>query len=393
MEPETTAQTTKKTAAPDAEMNAYKRLDVDIVAGEGTRVIDSEGREYLDLYGGHATSLLGHGHPALLEALTAQAETLFFQTNLVNVPVRGHAHEALVDFAPDGLDAAFLVNSGAEAIENALRLTFRATGKSKVVVVEGGFHGRTAAAAACTAGSARWYGFPRTPFDTVTVPRGDVGALEAAIGEDVAAFLVEAVQGVAGAVDLPTDFLVAARDLCTKHGALFIADEIQCGMGRCGTPFAIEQAGITPDLLTTAKGLAGGFPAGAVLAGAEVASIVGPGDLGTTFGGGPLACALIATVIETLNEEQLVAHAARLGGMIADRCRVGPVVDVQGRGLLVGLRTKVPARNVLPALRAKGILAGGAADPDIVRLMPPLTLQESDIDTLAKALASLEVTS
>ena len=226
--------------------------------------------------------------------------------------VRARAAERLVRFGPEGLTRAFLVNSGAEANENALRLAFRHTGRTRIVALEGAFHGRTAAAAAVSHKSEKWYGFPRAPFDVTFVPRGDLDALEAALGPDVAALIVEPIQGLAGAVDLGADYLAAARELTCGAGALLIFDEVQCGMGRTGHPFAAQAYGVTPDLLTTAKGLAGGFPAGAVLASDAVAAGLQDGDLGSTFGGGPLACALIEAVIDTIESEGLLARVRTL---------------------------------------------------------------------------------
>jgi acetylornithine/N-succinyldiaminopimelate aminotransferase len=367
----------------------YAQTAIEPVSGDGVYLRTRDGRELLDFYGGHAVALLGYRHPRLLAALAAQAEALFFQSNGVPLAVRARAAERLVRFAPPGLDRAFLVNSGAEANENALRLAFRATGRRAVVALEGAFHGRTAAAAAVTHGSARWYGFPQAPFAVRFVPRGDLAALAAALAGDVAALIVEPVQGMAGAVDLGRDYLLAARQLVSRAGALLIFDEVQCGMGRTGHPFAAQAYGVTPDLLTTAKGLAGGFPAGAVLAGEAAARGVGVGDLGTTFGGGPLACALIEAVIEAIEEEGLLARVRELSRRIRATCRVGPVTAIQGEGLLLGLRTARPAREVQTELLARGILAGLSADPHVVRLLPPLVLEAEHVEILAHALAEI----
>ena len=249
---------------------------VEPVRGEGAIVYTRDGRALIDFYGGHAVALLGYDHPRLVATLANQAKELFFQSNSVALSLRARAAERLVRFGPEGLTRAFLVNSGAEANENALRLALRhfspPAGRTRIVALEGAFHGRTAAAAAVTWKSERWYGFPRPPFDVTFVPRGDLGALEAALGADVAALILEPVQGQAGAVALGAPFLAAARELTRKAGALLIFDEVQCGMGRTGQPFAAQTWGVTPDLLTTAKGLAGGFPAGAVLAAPEIAA-------------------------------------------------------------------------------------------------------------------------
>jgi acetylornithine/succinyldiaminopimelate/putrescine aminotransferase len=257
------------------------------------------------------------------------------------------------------------------------------------VALEGAFHGRTAAAAAVSHKSEGWYGFPRAPFDVTFVPRGDLGALEAALGSDVAALIAEPIQGLGGAVALGAEYLRAARELTRAAGALLILDEVQCGMGRTGHPFAAQAYGVTPDLLTTAKGMAGGFPAGAVLVSDAVAAGLAKGDLGSTFGGGPLACALIEAVIETIESDGLLSRVRAISDLIRATCRVGPVESIQGDGFLLGLRTSRPAREIVDELLEKGILAGTSGDPRIVRLLPPLILEESHVARLAQALAEI----
>ena len=285
-------------ASHSNEVPVYSRLDVSIESGMGVHIRDDRGREWIDFYGGHAVASLGYAHPDLLGALQCQAQSLMFQTNLVDVPVRGRAIEALTSLVPTELRNAFLVNSGAEANENALRMAFRARpGRHGVVCLKGGFHGRTAATGACTWGSDKgWYGFPRTPFDVTFVPPGNVQALEQVVDENTAAVILEPVLGIAGCLPLQAEYLQAVRSITRSKGALLIADEVQCGMGRTGHAFAILAAGVSPDLLTTAKGLAGGFPAGALLCTKELASSLAHGDMGTTFGGGPMACAMIEAV-------------------------------------------------------------------------------------------------
>ena len=218
------------------EVPVYARLDVSIESAEGAFIRDGEGREWIDFYGGHAVASLGYAHPDLLRALNEQAQRLMFQTNLVGVSIRGRAIEALVALVPETLRNVFLVNSGAEANENALRMAFRnRPGRQRVVCLEGGFHGRTAATGACTWGSMnKWYGFPRPPFDVTFVPPGDAQALENAVDADTAAVLVEPVLGIAGCVRLLPEYLQAVHSIAQSKGALMIADEIQCGMGRTG---------------------------------------------------------------------------------------------------------------------------------------------------------------
>jgi acetylornithine/succinyldiaminopimelate/putrescine aminotransferase len=382
------------TAASAAERDwtpaVYAQLPIEPVSGEGCSFVTADGRRILDLYGGHAVASLGYGHPRLTEAISAQTRRLIFQSNAVPLAVRGEAARALARFAPAGLDRVFLVNSDAEANENALRLALRYTGRPQVVAIEGAFHGRTAAAGAATWGAVgRWYGFPRTPFDVTFVPRDDVAALKQAVGGDTAAVIVEPVQGVAGAIDLAPEFLTAVCETTRAAGALAIFDEVQCGMGRAGHPFVASTLDVVPDILTTAKGLAGGFPAGAVILSRELAGSLSAGDLGTTFGGGPVACAAIVAVIGAIEDEGLLARVRRLSAALRERCKVGPVTGVQGRGFLLGLRCRRPAREVRDALLERDILAGTSGDPNVLRLLPPLVLADEHVDMLESALAEI----
>ncbi len=367
-------------------LDVYHQLPIEPVRGEGVYLYDADGKRYLDAYGGHAVALLGYDHPRLVAALHTQARALFFQSNVVPLTIRERAAERLLAFGPPGLERVFFSNSGAEANENALRVAFAATGRREVVAVEGAFHGRTAAAAAVTAGSDGWYGFPRAPFDVRWVPFDDVDALTAAVGPQTAALIVEPVQGVAGARDLSTAWMLAARRVTEQAGAALILDEVQCGMGRTGYPFAAQAHGVTPDILTTAKGLGGGFPCAATMFSGALASTLRKGDLGTTFGGGPLAAAMIEVVIDTIERDGLLANVRRLSNRLREEAIGGCVTGAQGMGFLLGLRVDRPAREVLAALRDAGVLAGSAGDPSIVRLLPPLVLDDGHVDAIIAAL-------
>ena len=367
----------------------YAQLDLKPVGGEGAWLTLADGRRILDMYGGHAVAALGYGHPRLVAALQAQVRQLTFQSNLLPLESRARACEALARFAPPGLDRVFLVNSGAEANENALKLAFHAPGRTRVIAVERAFHGRTAAAAAVTWGSEKWYGFPYKPFEVSFVSPYEAGALAQKIGDDTAAVIVEPVQGVAGAVDLPAEFLAEARRLTREHGALLIFDEVQCGMGRTGHPFAADYYGVTPDILTTAKGLAGGFPAGALVTTQALAAGLKIGELGTTFGGGPMACAAIETVLAVIRDEGLLARVRQLSGQIRESCVVGPVTAIQGAGFLLGLVCSRPAREIQAELLEHDILAGTSADPHVLRLLPPFILESEHVARLAAALAEI----
>ena len=331
----------------------YAQWPIDVVDASGVHLHTRDGRRILDLYGGHAVAALGYSHPRWLAALEKQARSLLFQSNAVPLEVRSRAAMRLSHFAGLGLNTVFFVNTGAEANENALKLALRITGRRKVVAVEGSFHGRTAAAGAVTWGAAKkWYGFPQMPFDVEFIPRGDVDAIARVVGTDTAAVIVEPVQGVAGAVDLGAAFLAALRARCSETCALLICDEVQCGMGRTGFPFAANMHGIAPDMITTAKALGAGFPCSALLMADHVAAHLKTDDLGTTFGGGPLACALIEAVVDIIESEGLLGNVRRRGQQLRETCVVGPVESVQGAGLLAGLRTRRPAKDVQRELLA-----------------------------------------
>jgi acetylornithine/succinyldiaminopimelate/putrescine aminotransferase len=378
-------------AAVAAHLNeVYAMLPFEPVKGSGVWLEDAAGRLVLDLYGGHAVAALGYGHPKLSEAISRQSRELVFQTNALPLRVRDEAAEALASFGPSNLGRVFFVNSGAEANENALKLALKLTGRPKVVAMEQSFHGRTAAAAAVTYGAAKsWYGFPRTPFDVAFVPRNDVAALDAAVDSSTAAVIIEPVQGLAGAFDFAPEFIAAARAACDRTGALLILDEVQTGIGRLGEPFGAQLYKVKPDLLTTAKGLGGGFPCGAVLLPHSIAKDLKSGALGTTFGGGPVACAAIKVVIDTIRSENLLANVRDTSAAVRAKCVVGPVTAVQGKGFLLGLRTKPKAAAVRDALLARDILTGTSADPHVLRLLPPLILTVEHVQRLAAALEEL----
>jgi len=381
---------THEMTAVGAHLNeVYPMLPFTPVRGVGVWLENAAGRRILDLYGGHAVAALGYGHRDLSDALARQSRDLVFQTNALPLKIRDEAAEKLAAFGPPGLGRVFFVNSGAEANENALRLAFKVTGRSKIVAMEGSFHGRTAAAAAVTHGSEKWYGFPRTPFDVQFVPRNDPKALAAAVDSSTAAVIIEPVQGLAGAFDFAPEFLHAIRAACDKAGALYIIDEVQTGMGRLGAPFGAQLYNVRPDLLTVAKGLGGGFPCGAVLMPNSIAADLKAGALGTTFGGGPVACAAIKTVIEVIERDNLLANVREVSAAIRATCKVGPVESIQGQGFLLGLRTRPKAAAVRDALLARDILAGTSADPHVLRLLPPLILSTEHVQRLASALKEL----
>jgi acetylornithine/succinyldiaminopimelate/putrescine aminotransferase len=368
----------------------YAQWPLDVVGASGVHLQTRDGRRILDLYGGHAVAALGYSHPRWLAALEKQAKSLLFQSNAVPLEVRSRAAMRLAHFAGLGLNTVFFVSTGAEANENALKLALKITGRRKVVAVEGSFHGRTAAAGAVTWGAMKkWYGFPQAPFDVEFLPRGDLDAIRRIVGTDTAAVIVEPVQGVAGAVDLGAPFLAALRARTSETCAMLICDEVQCGMGRTGFPFAANLHGIAPDMITTAKALGAGFPCSALLMADHVAAHLKTDDLGTTFGGGPLACALIEAVVDIIETEGLLGNVRQRAQQLRETCVVGPVESVQGAGLLAGLRTRRPAKDVQRELLERDILAGTSADPHVVRVLAPYVLEQQHVEQLRDALASL----
>ncbi len=378
------------TASPDYLAPVFAQYPLPVVSAEGVWLRTRDGRTVLDLYGGHAVAALGYGHPAWTRALSEQARSLNFQSNAVPLEVRSRAAERLIRFADMDFSSVFFVNSGAEANENALKMAFTLTRRSQVVAIEHGFHGRTAAAGAITWGAVgKWYGFPRTPFDVSFIARRDFDAIDPAITGATAAVIVEPVQGVGGAYDLGAPYLLALRERCDRVGALLICDEVQCGMGRSGEAFASKLYGVSPDMITSAKALGNGFPVAALLMAPRVAAALKLDALGTTFGGGPMACAAIEAVIESIESERLLERVRATSALLRQRCLVGPVIAHQGAGLLLGLRTVRPAKEIHAALLERGILAGTSSDPNILRLLPPYVLEAEHVELLRAALLDI----
>ena len=365
-----------------AQLRTYKRFPIALARGCGSWVESEDGQRFLDLYGGHAVVILGHNHPRLISALKAQLDELLFYSNLVNLKVRAEAAEALISVAPRGLTHCFFVNSGAEANENALKLARRVTGREEVLAFDGGFHGRTLAAVNITGlPHYRGNGAP-TIQGHHFVPFGDLEAAETLFRTGrLAAVILEPIQSMAGARIAAPEFYQGLRDLCDRYGTLLIYDEIQTGMGRTGEWFFAARHGVIPYLISTGKGLAGGVPMAAVLVSEVLAKSVRYGELGTTFGGGPLACAGLKATMQAIIEENLLANVARESAYLRAKLLESKLTEeVHGLGFLIGVRTKCPAVRVKDALFAKGILSGTSEDPQVLRLLPPLTLSRTDID-------------
>ncbi|MGY2703240.1 acetylornithine transaminase [Nocardioides sp. HB32] len=366
-------------------MNTFGPPKLVLARGEGAHVWDTDGKEYVDLLGGIAVNALGHGHPALVEAITTQLQTLGHISNFFTSAPQVELAERLLDLLGVGAGGGkvFLTNSGTEANEAAFKLT-RRTGRTHVVAAEGSFHGRTMGALALTAKAAYRTPFAPLPGDVTFVPYGDADALAAAVTDQTAAVLLEPIQGEAGVVVPPEGYLAAARAVADRHGALLWLDEVQTGMGRTGRWFA--HIGVTPDVVTVAKGLGGGFPVGACIGVGAAGELLEPGNHGTTFGGNPVACAAALAVIRTIEDEDLLEHVTVLGQKLRDGLAADPrVTEVRGEGLLIGLDLSVDASaDVAAAALAAGFIVNNPT-PSRIRLAPPLVLTEDDVNAFLAA--------
>jgi acetylornithine aminotransferase len=373
-------------------MNNYGVPPVALAGGNGAVVTDLDGMSYLDLLGGIAVNILGHGHPAILEAVTRQMSTLGHTSNLYATEPGVALAEALAGLLGGATETRVLFcNSGAEANETAFKLS-RLTGRTKVVAAQGGFHGRTMGALALTGQPSKQAPFMPLPGDVTHVPYGDADALADAVGDETAAVFLEPIMGESGIVVPPDGYLAAARDITARHGALLVLDEVQTGMGRTGTFFAHQHDGVTPDVVTMAKGLGGGLPIGACLATGPAAQLMTAGLHGSTFGGNPICASAALAVLRVLADDDLVRRAGALGKTLRHNIESldHPSIDhVRGRGLLCGIVLTTPtAKNVEAAARSAGFLVNAAA-PDVVRLAPALIITAPQLDTFVAALPAI----
>ena len=379
-------------------MSTYSRLPVTFERGEGAWLWDDTGKKYLDAISGVAVCGLGHAHPAVADAVCRQARTLIHTSNLYGIAHQQQLAERLTHLA--GMDKAFFCNSGAEANEAAIKLA-RLYGHKKgidvptVIVAEGSFHGRTLATLSATGNRKVQAGFEPLVRGFLRVAYNDLDALHtiAKNSTGVVAVLLEPVQGEGG-INIPDDdYLVGVRALCDQHGWLMMLDEVQTGMGRTGRWFGFQHSGVTPDVITLAKGLANGVPIGACLARGEAATIFKPGNHASTFGGNPLACSAALAVIDTINKDNLTVRAAALSARIVERLRTrlhdaSAVQGIRARGLMIGIELDRPCAELVGQALTRGLLINVTADR-VIRLLPPLILSDAEADQLADGVAEL----
>jgi acetylornithine aminotransferase len=371
-------------------MNNYGVPKVALTSGQGAVLTDADGREYLDLLGGIAVNVLGHANPGIIEAVTTQMSTLGHTSNLyLNEPVVALAEALLSRWGVEG--KAFFCNSGTEANEAAFKIA-RRTGRPEIIAAEQAFHGRTMGALALTGQPSKRAPFEPMPPGVRHVPYGDIDAMAAAIGPQTAAVFLEPIMGESGVVVPPADYLAAVRKLTTDHGALLVLDEVQTGIGRTGTFYAHQAVGITPDVITLAKGLGGGLPIGAVLATGPAADLLEPGQHGTTFGGNPVCAAAALSVLDQIESGGLLDHVAALGKFITsaiDDLDHPLISHTRGSGLLLAVvLTDAVAAAAESAARTRGFLINAPA-PDVIRLAPPLILTEEQASGFVQALPDI----
>ena len=369
----------------------YGRIDLSFTHGEGCYLFDSQGRKYLDLVAGIAVNSIGYSHPDFVQAMQEQVSKLLHVSNLYYVEEQARLAEKIASITPDGLDRTLFVNSGAEANEGALKLAVRYTGRKKVMAALNGFHGRTAAALGATGQTKYQASFePLISSAYEYYDYGDIESVKRMITKDVAALIVEPIQGEGGVRTASPEFFKALRDICTDSGALMIVDEVQTGIGRTGKWYGIQNFDVTPDIITMAKALGGGAPIGAVTSTEEISKVMTPGTHGTTFGGNPLVTAAGCSVIDIMKKEKLVEHAREIGqrwmddimGIGSDR-----IVQVRGYGLMIGIEmdSNETASMVQAVCRENGVLVN-VCHGNTVRLIPPLIINDSEKDTFTKIL-------
>lgn len=359
--------------------DVYPLFDIEIESGKGCHTYDTRGTEYLDLYGGHAVISIGHSHPYYVEKITQQAQKLIFYSNSVVNSLQQRLADKLGKLSGYDDYALFLINSGAEANENALKLASFHTGKKKVIAFSKAFHGRTSAAVKVT-DNPKIVAPINDTFEVAFLPLNDIERVKAEMAAgDVCAVIIEGIQGVGGIQMPEVQFLKALREACTQHGVVLILDEVQSGYGRTGKFFAHQHAGIRPDLITMAKGMGNGFPIGGVLISPDFTPVYGM--LGTTFGGNHLACTAACAVLDVMENEKLVENAATVGEHLISQLKTIPQIkEVRGKGLMIGLEFDYPVKELRHKLLFEQHVFTGASGTNVIRLLPPLSLSKEQAD-------------
>jgi acetylornithine aminotransferase/acetylornithine/N-succinyldiaminopimelate aminotransferase len=372
------------------QLATYKKMPIVAERGDGVWIYSSDGKKYLDLYGGHAVAATGHSHPHVVHAIKEQADKLLFYSNLVYSETRAGAASKLVSIAPDQLSKVFFCNSGTEANENAMRMARMATYRKNIISFAGGFHGRTADAISATfLGKYRELGKPNVPGH-LQAEFGDIESVRALADDTVAGILLEPIQSMAGVRTAAPEFFSALRELCDQRGIILIYDEVQTGVGRTGEWFFAGSpagAGVVPDIITLAKALGSGIPVGACVVSDEVASHIKENDLGTTFGGGMIATAAVSATLEAIENERMLENVRTVEAYLRSRLQTMPeIVAVRGSGFLLGLQFKEKATSIHKALLERNVITGTSSDPNVLRLLPPLCLQSGEVDIFIDAL-------
>jgi predicted acetylornithine/succinylornithine family transaminase len=378
-------------------LTTYNRYPVVLARGKGVFLYDTEGKKYLDFVSGLGVNALGHAHPRIVKAIRDQAAKLLHVSNLYYHEYQGLLAERLCNLS--GLDRAFFQNSGTEAIEGSIKLArlagHRAGGeaKSKLVALDGSYHGRTFGALSLTGQDKHRKGFEPLLEDVTFVKQNDLESLRAAVNDNTCAIVLEPIFGEGGIYECSPEFLQECRTLADRHKAALIFDEIQCGLGRTGTLFAFQSFGVTPDIVAIAKPIAAGLPLGAFIAKEEFASAISPGQHGTTFGGGPLACRIALEFLAIIEEEKLLENVNKVGAYLQHELKAlaekrGAGNQVRGRGFIQGIQLEIPARPIVDAGLAEGVLLNSTQDT-VVRFLPPFLLEEKHVDKGIRVLKKL----
>lgn len=363
------------------QLPTYAKLPLIITRGQGAYVWSQTGRKYLDFYGGHAVALVGHCHPAVIAAIKKQLDKLIFYSNIVYNDQRSMTAKKLVNLAPNQFASVFFCNSGTEANETAIKLAKKYTGKDEIISFEGSFHGRTLGSLSVTGNDKykKQIGslIPNVKFATF----GDITSVKKLISDQTAAIILEPIQSIAGVNEAAVDFYRQLEKLAKQKKIVLIFDEIQTGLGRVGKIFFSKLVNVNPDIITLAKGLAGGLPAGAVLVNKAITSSVQIEDQGSTFGGGPVICSAISATLDIIKKDDLIKNAGKCGNTLKKKLSgIKHVISVTGKGLLLGIILDIPARQIQTQLLERGIITGTSANKQVLRIMPPINITNTEID-------------